>query len=277
MIDALPAAIYTTDAQGRLTHFNPACVEFSGRTPQLGSDHWCVTWKLYYPDGTPMPHDACPMAIALKEGRVIRGVEAIAERPDGTRVWFEPYPTPLRDATGKLIGGINMLVDISARKRAEQAKSSLAAIVESSDDAIISKDLHGIIMSWNAGAQRLFGYRASEAIGQSVTMLMPPERVNEEPGILERIRRGQRIDHYETVRRRKDGTLLHISISVSPVVDANGIIVGALKIARDITDRIRIEERLREAKEQADGANCAKDMFLKVLSHELPCRSPRCS
>ena len=101
MIDALPAAIYTTDAEGRLTHFNPACVEFSGRTPELGTDHWCVTWKLYYPDGRPMPHDECPMAIALKEGRIIRGAEAIAERPDGTRIWFTPYPTPLFDDDGQ--------------------------------------------------------------------------------------------------------------------------------------------------------------------------------
>ena len=101
MIDALPAAIYTTDAKGRLTHFNPACVEFSGRTPELGSDHWCVTWKLYHPDGRPMPHDECPMAIALKEGRIVRGAEAIAERPDGTRIWFTPYPTPLFDDAGQ--------------------------------------------------------------------------------------------------------------------------------------------------------------------------------
>src|SRR5436190_22535047 len=98
MVDALPVAIYTTDAQGRLTHFNPAAVEFSGRTPELGSDHWCVSWKLFRPDGTPLPHDECPMAVTLKEGRIVRGVEAIAERPDGTRVWFTPYPTPLRDS-----------------------------------------------------------------------------------------------------------------------------------------------------------------------------------
>src|SRR5947209_15230401 len=101
MIDALPAAIYTTDADGRLTHFNPAAVAFSGRVPELGTDRWCVTWKLYHPDGTPMPHDTCPMAIALKEGRVVQGAEAIAERPDGTRVWFTPYPTPLRDGEGR--------------------------------------------------------------------------------------------------------------------------------------------------------------------------------
>ena len=104
MIDALPAAIYTTDADGRLTHFNPAAVELSGRTPKIGTDEWCVSWKLYRADGTPLPHDECPMAIALKEGRVTLGEEIIVERPDGTRLWCTPYPTPLRDATGKIVG-----------------------------------------------------------------------------------------------------------------------------------------------------------------------------
>lgn len=121
MIDVLPAAIYTTDADGRLTHFNPAAVEFSGREPQLGSDQWCVSWKLYRPDGTPLPHDECPMAIALKEGVVISGAEAIAERPDGSRRWFTPFPTPLRNSDGTIIGGINMLVDITERKLTENA------------------------------------------------------------------------------------------------------------------------------------------------------------
>jgi PAS domain S-box-containing protein len=120
MIDALPAAVYTTDASGCITHYNPACVELSGRKPELGSDHWCVTWKLYYPDGTPMPHDKCPMAIALTERRIVRGAEAIAERPDGTRIWFTPYPTVLFDDAGEILGAINMLVDITERKRAEE-------------------------------------------------------------------------------------------------------------------------------------------------------------
>jgi PAS domain S-box-containing protein len=116
---AIPAAIYTTDAQGKITYFNQAAVEFSGRTPALGSDEWCVSWKLFMPDGTPLPHDQCPMAVALREGHAVRGAEAVAERPDGTRVPFIPFPTPLRDSSGKVNGAINMLVDISERRQAE--------------------------------------------------------------------------------------------------------------------------------------------------------------
>lgn len=119
LMAAIPAAIYTTDSEGKITYFNQAAVEFAGRTPKIGSDEWCISWKMYWPDGSPLPHDQCPMAIALKEGRAVRGFEAVAERPDGTRVPFIPYPTPLRDADGKVVGAINMLVDISERKQAE--------------------------------------------------------------------------------------------------------------------------------------------------------------
>jgi PAS domain S-box-containing protein len=119
LLAAIPAAIYTTDAQGKITYYNQAAVELAGRTPTIGSDEWCVTWKLYRPDGTPLPHDECPMAVALKEGRPIRNAEAVAERPDGTRVPFIPYPTPLRDASGRIVGAINMLIDISERRHAE--------------------------------------------------------------------------------------------------------------------------------------------------------------
>jgi PAS domain S-box-containing protein len=119
LIAAIPAAIYTTDAEGRITYFNQAAVELAGRTPTIGSDEWCVTWKLYQPDGTPLPRDQCPMAIALKEGRPIRNAEVVAERPDGTRAPIIPYPTPLRDGSGKIVGAINMLVDVSERKQAE--------------------------------------------------------------------------------------------------------------------------------------------------------------
>ena len=242
LLEALPAAVYTTDANGRITFFNKAAVDMAGRTPRPG-DEWCVTWRLYNPDGTPLPHDQCPMAVALRENRAVRGVEAIAERPDGTRVPFIPYPTPLHDSEGKLIGAINMLVDISERKKAEEYAGHLAAIVEFSDDAIVSKDTLGIIQTWNRGAQRLFGYEAEEVIGSTVNILIPPDRQDEEPEILNCIRRGDHVPSYETVRMRKDGSLLDVSLTVSPLKDARGKVIGASKIARDITEKRRSEER----------------------------------
>jgi len=242
LLEALPAAVYTTDAKGRVTFYNKAAVEMAGQTPQEGAE-WCVTWRLYNPDGTPLPHEQCPMAIALKEERAVRGVEAVAERPDGTRVPFIPFPTPLHDSEGRLVGAVNMLVDITERKKAEEYAQRLAAIVEFSDDAIISKNADGIIQTWNKGAERIFGYEAEEVIGRSVDILIPPERQDEEPAFLNRIRRGEHIEHYETVRRCKDGSLLDVSLTVSPLKDAHGRIIGASKIARDITEKRRHEEK----------------------------------
>ncbi|MEA2977249.1 MAG: hypothetical protein QOF19_2769 [Alphaproteobacteria bacterium] len=125
VLEALPAAVYTTDAEGRVTYFNPAAAQLAGREPEIGTDSWCVTWRIYMPDGTFLPHDQCPMAVALKENRPIRGVEAVAERPNGVRVPFLPFPTPLRDSAGKLTGAVNMLVDISERKQAETHQKML--------------------------------------------------------------------------------------------------------------------------------------------------------
>ena len=243
VIRALPAAIYTTDAAGRITFYNEAAAKLWGCRPALGKDEFCGSWKLYWPDGRPMPHGQCPMALALKERREVRGMEAVAKRPDGTLVHFVPYPTPLYDASGTLIGAVNMLIDITDRKRADVHAQQLASIVKSSDDAIVSKDPNGIITSWNRGAERLFGYTSEEVIGMPITILIPPDRMNEEPEIIGRVRRGERVDHYDTVRRRKDGSLIDISLTVSPLKDADGRIVGASKIARDITERKRAQEQ----------------------------------
>jgi PAS domain S-box-containing protein len=140
LIEALPAAIYTTDAEGRVTHFNRAAVELCGREPKLGTDRWCVSWKMFWPDGTPLPHDQCPMAIALKEGRAVDGAELILERPDGTRRWCVPYPRPLRGAQGELVGGINLLIDITDRKESEEAsresEARLRALTERLDSEV---------------------------------------------------------------------------------------------------------------------------------------------
>jgi PAS domain S-box-containing protein len=168
------------------------------------------------------------------------------------RVPFMPFPTPIYDTSGMMIGAVNMLVDITDRKRNEMAVQHLASIVESSDDAIISKDLSGIISSWNIGAERLFGYLAEEAIGKSVTILIPQHLLQEEETIIDRVRRGQRIEHYETVRQRKHGSLIDISLTVSPIRNAQGKIVGASKIARDISDRKRSEVQIATLAREAE-------------------------
>lgn len=370
IMDAVPVAIYMTDAQGRLTYFNSAAAKLSGRRPEIGTDQWCVTWKIFLSDGTPLPHDQCPMAVALTGDKVPAGMECIAERPDGTRFWFTPYPAVLRDAEGRIVGGINVLIDITERKnaqrevseqfraivettpecvkvvapdgtllfmnppglemvgascpeavvgksvynviapedqerfrefnqmicggqrgslefgivgpkgerrhmethaaplqhadgitvhlavshdvterkRAESSSFLLSAVVDSSDDAIISKNLDGVITSWNKSAQRLFGYTAEEAIGQTVaSLLIPEDRQEEEPDILARLRRGERVDHFETVRRRKDDSLIDLSLTISPVRNREGVIIGASKIARDITESKRIRAKLMES------------------------------
>jgi PAS domain S-box-containing protein len=263
VLELLPVAVYTIDAEGRITFFNEAAADLWGCRPELGKNEWCGSWRLYWPDGRPMRHDECPMAVALKEGRPIRGAEAAAERPDGTRVPFLAYPTPLRDRSGALTGAVNTLIDISERKRTEEFEQQLAAIVESSDDSIVSQDLYGIIKSWNPGAERLFGYTAEEAIGKPITLLIPIDRHGEESDILSRIRRGECINHYETVRRRKDGSLVEVSLTVSPTKNAEGRVIGASKIARDVTERRRagqLAQRLVSIVESSDDAIVSKDL-----------------
>ena len=446
LLDALPVAVYMTDTKGRITFYNEAAVALWGCRPELGKDEFCGSWKLFWPDGTPLPHDECPMAIALRQKEAVRGLEAVAERPDGTRVPFIPYPTPLFDSAGVMLGAINMLVDISERRRAEvslarhrdeqaalyqltdslfrsaslscvydaaldairralgckrasillfdgagqmkfvawrglsdqyrraveghspwtrdvkepqpvcvsdvetgdiaedlkatvraegiaalaffpvvmngelvgkfmvyydaphifsddeidvavmiarqlgfsversraeeqrqrgeQASWLLASIIESSDDAIVSKDVNGIVTSWNNGAERIFGYTADEMIGRPITTLVPPDHHNEEPEILARIRRGDRIDHYETVRQRKDGSLIDISLTVSPLKDGTGKVVGASKIARDITERKRSEAQItvlaREAEHRAKNVLATAQATVHLSQADTP-------
>ncbi|HTS64379.1 MAG TPA: PAS domain S-box protein [Candidatus Acidoferrales bacterium] len=385
MLDALPVAVYMTDAEGKLTYFNAAAVKLAGRTPELGTDQWSLAWKILLPDGTAMSPDRSPMAAALRGGPAAAGAEYLAERPDGSRFRFAAYPAVLRDSAGGIAGGIILLVDTTAgrnalndteaqfrtmvettfecikllkpdgtllmmnpaglalleapsgesvvgrsvyefiapedrarfrefheaasgggravlefdivslaggrrhveshatplrlgdgstvllavtrdvtgRRDAEHTARLLSAIVDASDDAIVSKDLNGIITSWNRSAERLFGYSADEAVGKPITIIIPPDRLDEEPKILATLRRGERVDHFETVRRRKDGTLVDISLTISPVRDAKGKIVGASKIARDITRLKREQEAnmlLSAIVDSSDDAIISKDL-----------------
>ena len=243
VLDGLPAAVYTTDSNGRITYFNEEAVRLWGRTPEIGQAEYCGSWKLYWPNGEFLPHDQCPMAVAIKEKRPIRGMEGIVERPDGTRMPFIPFPTPLFSPTGEFVGAVNMFIDISDRKNAEQNAQRLASIVESCSDAIISQNLDGTILSWNYGAERLFGLLAQEAVGKLITILIPEDRLGEELAIIEGLQRGERFQQYETVRKRKDGSLVEVSLTVSPIKNAEGVVIGASKVTRDITEHKRAQEQ----------------------------------
>jgi PAS domain S-box-containing protein len=374
LLDALPAAVYLTDAAGQIVYYNEAAAAIWGRHPELGKARWSGPWKLFWPDGSPFTPEQSPMAMALREARPVSGVEVVGERPDGTRVRLAPHPVPIFDSAGTLIGGLNLVVDISAHKRAEEAlrergaeleavidgtpfmlarlgrdmryrfisraygemidrrpedvigkhvadvlgeegfaavrpyiekvlrgepteyeleirfpgvgarflrgiytpvldqagqadgwiaslldlgeqrraeqvRRQLASIVDSSGDAIFSEDLAGLIVSWNRGAERLYGYSAEEAIGRSIALVMPADLHAEETETLARIARGGHIEHYETVRRRKDGRLIDVSLTISPIKNAEGAIIGVSKIARDITER-RQAEQAREVAER---------------------------
>ncbi|MGE0660996.1 MAG: sensor histidine kinase [Reyranellaceae bacterium] len=245
LLSALPVAVYMTDPDGRLTWFNDAAEELWGRRPELGATRWCGSWKLFWPDGRPLAHEDCPMAESLRQGRPVRGSEAVVERPDGSRVAVLPYPRLLLGPDGEVQGGVNMLVEIAERQGTGIEAARLAAIVSSSDDAIVSKTLDGIITSWNAAATRILGYTADEMIGRHITTIIPLELRQEEVEIIAKLRRGERVEHFDTRRLRKDGSLVDLSITVSPVRDREGRIVGASKVARDISERKRAEELQR--------------------------------
>ncbi len=249
LLQALPAAVYTCDASGYIQLYNKAAVELWGREPVIGEDMWCGSWKIYAENGTPLSLENCPMAKTLREGKKVEGEEIIIEKPNGERRHIMPYPQPLFDNSGMMVGAINMLLDITDKKESEKGIAWLASIVQSSDDAIISKTLDGFITSWNPAAEKLFGYTAKEMIGQPITRLIPDDRLDEEVYIVDRIRKGELVDHFHTVRQTKNRGLIDISLTISPIKDSKGKITGASKIARDITKSKLEEEALRQSEQ----------------------------
>jgi PAS domain S-box-containing protein len=272
LFDLGPVAVYSCDTSGVIQKFNRRAAELWGREPAFGDtdERFCGSFKLFRPDGSFLPHEQCPMAEVLS-GKIsgARDAEVLIERPDGSRVTVVVNIAPLKNQREEVTGAINCFYDITERKQAEEAAAHLGAIVTSSDDAIISKDLQGMIRSWNKGAQCLFGYTTEEAIGKPAMLLIPLDRADEGPAILERIRRGEVVDRYETMRQHKDGSLLVISLTVSPLRDAAGRIIGASEIARDITERKRLSNELRQRNADLLESDRRKDEFLAMLSHEL--------
>jgi PAS domain S-box-containing protein len=255
-------AVISTDATGGVTFMNTVAEALTGwpQADAIGRPLPEVFRIVHDETRTPVEN---PAIRALEPGAVV----SLANRTvlisrTGAEHRIEDSAAPIRDEAGSAVGAVLVFRDVSERRRTELARAHLAAIVDSSEDAIVSKTLQGIILSWNTGAERLFGYSSSEAVGQPITILIPPERINEEGEILARIARGERIEHFETVRVTKDGHRLDISLTVSPIRDVSGEIIGVSKIARDITDRKLAEQALREADRK-------KDEFIALLSHEL--------
>jgi len=242
------------DPDGVILRVNPAQLEIAGYTED---EYLGRNLRDFWDDGPQLEH----VFQLLRAGTPVENVEGtFLAHGDVRRDVILAGSPKLRD--GRLAYARLFMRDVTERNQAQQAANRLAAIVESSDDAIVSKDVNGVVRSWNRGAELLFGYTAEDMIGQSIRRVIPLDRQSEEDEVLRRIRAGERIEHYETVRQRKDGTLFDISLTVSPIKDAHGRIVGASKIARDITDRKRTEAILRES-------IAAKEQFLSMVSHEL--------
>jgi PAS domain S-box-containing protein len=281
LIESLPQLIWTCRADGECDYLSPQWARYTGipESEQLGYG-WL---NQLHPDDRGPTFEAWQRATEGKSGF---DTEYRIRAANGQYHWFKARARPLRSAEGEVLKWFGSNMDIedqklieSSLRESESAGSRLAAIVESSDDAIISTDLLGAIKSWNRGAERLYGYTEAEAIGKPVSMLIPPENRHEESLILGRISKGERLSHYETVRRRKDGIDLDVSLTASPVQNRVGEIIGMSKTARDVTwrksaeaERERLLARESEARADAEEANRLKDEFLATISHEL--RSP---
>lgn len=198
----------------------------------------------------------------IRAGERIEHFETIRRNKSGGEVHVALTVSPIKDSSGRVIGASKIARDIGQAKTAERAAAYLAAIIESSDDIIISKTLEGVVTSWNKSAQRIFGYTSDEMIGQHIGILIPEDKMDEEYAILARIKGGERVDHFETIRRAKDGRQVNVSLTVSPIRDKNGHVVGASKVARDITEQKRMAERMQEAAAR-------RDEFMANISHEL--------
>jgi PAS domain S-box-containing protein len=255
-------AVIVTDANARVTFLSPVAEELTGWSSRAARGQLLREVFHIINEQTRLRAED-PAAKVLETGRVVGlANHTVLISRDGREIPIDDSAAPIRLPGGELFGIVLIFRDITEQRRAEHTRSWLASIVESSDDAIVSKTLDGLITSWNPGAQQLFGYAPKEIIGEPITTIVPPELHEEESGILERLRQGERIDHFETTRITKDGRRIEVSLTVSPVRDEAGVIVGASKIARDITERKRAERMLREADRR-------KDEFLATLAHEL--------
>lgn len=264
-LESTSDGILVTDGFGKITGFNEKYVEMWRMPRDLVEAMEDGPLRAAAAQQLRNPQEFIPRIREIEASSLPETFDVL-EFTDG-RV-FERY-SKIQRVDDRSVGRVWSFRDVTERRQAEIISQRLAAIVDSSDDAIVGKDLNSVVTSWNSGAERIFGYSASEMVGTSIMRLMPPDRQSEECEILSRIRRGERMEPIETVRVGKDGRLIDVWITVSPIKDGDGNVIGASKVGRDISERKRAEERLQAAKISAEQANQAKDDFLAVLSHEL--------
>jgi len=263
-------AVITTDTEGRVTTLNAVAESLTGWTQSeaLGQPLDRVFRILNEETRQPVEN---PATRALREGVVVGlANHTVLIHKDGREQPIDDSAAPIRDERGHVSGCVLIFRDVAAQRRMEKERASqlltarvLASIVESSDDAIVSKSLDGVIQSWNAGAERLFGHTAAQAVGRHISLVIPPDRISEEDHIVARLKAGQRIEHFETERMHRDGRRLLVSLTISPITDDAGQVVGASKIVRDVTSQRRAEERERQLLAEAAGANAKFQAFFE--------------
>jgi len=257
IIDSADDAIISKDLNGIIQSWNKGAVRIFGYSADEAVGKPVAL--LIPPERLP---EEAEILARIRRGERVEHFETVRMAKDGRRIPISLTISPIKDRRGTIVGASKIARDITEHRDMERTKAHFAAIVESADDAIVSKTTDGIIESWNKGAERIFGYTPEEIIGRSILTLIPPELQNEEAEILAKIRRSERIEHYETTRVTKDGRRIPVSLSVSPIKDAKGNVIGASKIARDISERVAAQTALREAERR-------KDEFLAMLAHEL--------
>jgi two-component system sensor histidine kinase/response regulator len=264
IINSSDDAILSKSLDGRILSWNAAAERLYGYTAEeiVGG-----SMTLLLPPGRHEEERAVLARIA--RGEVVEHVETERLHKDGRLLPLSLRISPIYGPDGRVVAASTIARDLTARRQADHLRFQLAAIVDSSEDAILSKTLDGIILTWNAGAQKLYGYTAEEVVGQHISVLLPPDRPNEVAEILAKVRSGRVIEHFDTERRRKDGTIVPVSVTISPIRDEQGTIVAASTIARDVSERQRLQAELEAARDEARAASRSKSDFLAVMSHEI--------
>lgn len=257
-------AIYSKTLDGIITSWNEGAKRIYGyEANEIVGKHVSILTP-------PGDQDDIPHILArLRKGEWIEHYETIRIRKDGTPIRVSLTVSPIKTENGDIVAASTIARDITERARLTDLRSFLASIIDSSDDAILTKDLNGIILSWNPSAERLYGYTAEEMIGNHVSVIAPPEAPDEIPSIMERLRKGQRINHHETVRLTKDGKRVDVSLSISPVWDDEGKLVAASAIARDISARKRMERERAQLIEELRQSLNQKDILLQEVYHRV--------